>query len=1246
MKLHLPTKLRAAVIAAMAFFALAPAAQAEYDTTAATYTKVLQGKSTIATAGGQTSVEFASPVSALRSKEWTMIVSATGLNKYSSVFLQQGSGVFAGGADQSPDWLDARMTNGFGFMVSNNTLLVATSTTGNYSGNISAYAYKLTPSKVGAISSVDLVLGYTPTGWDEVNMAYTSGDLSIMSGSVTLSNGQVVQISQTPVFTDIALAGSSAPMEIRSTSALPANASTTVTIILPGDESNWTIAGLTSLENMKSGSFYADTTGEGNHTALDTADKVYFIGGDGVLFADEDATFSNEIATSFTMENPTAEAVIGLGAAAGKTLTMEHGDAVVATAEANGGLKVTGAGTVKMDCATGSTLSKLTIDSGSTLELNGGDHDITLTPGNTSSTSNLTATDSTVRLYVIDGQTVEIGKLTGNGNTSSLSVDGNGTLKATDITADGDVIVQSPATLKANSVTTDINAAGHGISLISDNATMEVTGAVEAHSIQTADATLKAGSVTAKRLVEGSSAIIMEGKGANAFTAQQLTATKDGVAVAGVQDAVITLTDDTFSSTGATSDTTFTKGASSVETSSTAGKLDMTTDGLTVAGAVTAGTVTLEDYDLTVGSTLNVTSLEASGDSVINVRTTLDADTLSLSDDVKATADTVDADTLTIKDSAAATAKTLKTDSATIGGTTTLTTAELKDAVVTATTAGFTSMEATAATIGDGYTLKGTGMNPATLSVGTLTAQGGSALSHVAVSSSTTITSSGTQTLNDVVFVNGYDKYTSDGTTPIFTVGSTTGLTDVHLTGSVSSASGVSLDKIVVNGDTIEFTDNAEHPTIVTLISSAAGVTVPTDYELNITPCVEAVITKDGDNLVLQGFNNREVLVNQLSDMPDRASAINSMLQVYDNGAMAGELNEVFKYLGRQYMYGTTPEALEAGLNARRTALAAAAGSSLANLTDAQRRGIEDVQKNLRNRIVQMGGQEEGILHGWDKGNVQAWVQGDGAFHTLSDSSTTAGYDYDVYGATVGANVDLNAHWTVGAALSAEYGSMSGKGSDKLDADTETTYLNLFGRYQKGHWTHIGIFTIGMDDTDTTRRVLDYKAEGSTSGTSFSGYYELGYLMPLDEEVRQLIQPIFNVSLTSAKTDSFTETGSIGTAGLKYDSQNLFYGSVGVGARYQAVLSRSVYERNTMLELRGQVNQHFGDSTDEATVSFIGGGSPYTVHGAKSGDFGVQLGAGLSIPVYNQTTLFGDVDGEFRSKQTDFRANIGVRYEF
>ena len=103
--------------------------------------------------------------------------------------------------------------------------------------------------------------------------------------------------------------------------------------------------------------------------------------------------------------------------------------------------------------------------------------------------------------------------------------------------------------------------------------------------------------------------------------------------------------------------------------------------------------------------------------------------------------------------------------------------------------------------------------------------------------------------------------------------------------------------------------------------------------------------------------------------------------------------------------------------------------------------------------------------------------------------------------------------------------------------------------------------------------------------------------------------------------------------------------TVGIGARYQGVMYETVHERNAVLEARALVTQDFGDKTDEAMVG-IGTSELYKVTGADSTGTGFELGAGLSLPVEQHTTVYADVDVTFRPDSTGFRGNIGLRYDF
>jgi len=94
-------------------------------------------------------------------------------------------------------------------------------------------------------------------------------------------------------------------------------------------------------------------------------------------------------------------------------------------------------------------------------------------------------------------------------------------------------------------------------------------------------------------------------------------------------------------------------------------------------------------------------------------------------------------------------------------------------------------------------------------------------------------------------------------------------------------------------------------------------------------------------------------------------------------------------------------------------------------------------------------------------------------------------------------------------------------------------------------------------------------------------------------------------------------------------------------------VGENLYNRTSVLELRALAKLDVGDRASEADVAFIGG-SRATVESAEPGAFGVELGAGLSIPVgdENDGTLFFDVSAEFRSGYSELNGTVGYRINF
>ena len=75
--------------------------------------------------------------------------------------------------------------------------------------------------------------------------------------------------------------------------------------------------------------------------------------------------------------------------------------------------------------------------------------------------------------------------------------------------------------------------------------------------------------------------------------------------------------------------------------------------------------------------------------------------------------------------------------------------------------------------------------------------------------------------------------------------------------------------------------------------------------------------------------------------------------------------------------------------------------------------------------------------------------------------------------------------------------------------------------------------------------------------------------------------------------------------------------------------------------------QDAGERDVSASNAFSGVGNVRTVKSSEMGLFGVEVGAGITIPMAeNAGALFLDITGEFRSKYTEVNGTVGHRFSF
>ena len=318
-------------------------------------------------------------------------------------------------------------------------------------------------------------------------------------------------------------------------------------------------------------------------------------------------------------------------------------------------------------------------------------------------------------------------------------------------------------------------------------------------------------------------------------------------------------------------------------------------------------------------------------------------------------------------------------------------------------------------------------------------------------------------------------------------------------------------------------------------------------------------------------------------------------------------------------------------------ASAAAMGAALAGT-------VESRLESIRNRTTTMGVNQ--CVVNEDMPYFNAWINAEGDYRELNNDGSMPGYKLSSWGGTVGFDVDCTPSFTCGLAFSALYGDFDSKGADHATGDLNTYYLTAFARYAKHRWTHTFVATAGLADTSLARTVNGAKVEGDSDGSMLGALYEVGYVFALDEEAATCLQPVFNVAVTHSTLKGYTESGS--NVALHVDDTELTRVSFGLGARLQAVVGESVYNRSSILEMRALLKADAGDREGETKVALAGSEMPMrSVKSAESGAIGCELGAGLTVPVGDEGgNLFADASVELRADYTNVNATLGYRVNF
>jgi uncharacterized protein YhjY with autotransporter beta-barrel domain len=272
------------------------------------------------------------------------------------------------------------------------------------------------------------------------------------------------------------------------------------------------------------------------------------------------------------------------------------------------------------------------------------------------------------------------------------------------------------------------------------------------------------------------------------------------------------------------------------------------------------------------------------------------------------------------------------------------------------------------------------------------------------------------------------------------------------------------------------------------------------------------------------------------------------------------------------------------------------------------------------------------------EGETAVWGRAIGAFGDTNGHAGSKGTDFRVVGAIAG--IDHNFSPTFMAGLAGQWTTTDVDFKGRPDnADVES--------FEMGAYMSIGDTRLYLNanasviwhEIDVNRFSPTGQAFGEYDGTTYSVFAEAGKTFETPE-VR--IQPFLALSFSHLDTNGYSETGSGTRLNVSDSTFDSFKSIVGARVAYPIALESG---RKVVPEFRLAWAHEFMD--DQASfVATIQGQQPVPsiVRGEKFSRDTAVVGAGVTVPLSDSSSLFIDYDGGFNSDITTHTVSAGVRF--
>ena len=306
------------------------------------------------------------------------------------------------------------------------------------------------------------------------------------------------------------------------------------------------------------------------------------------------------------------------------------------------------------------------------------------------------------------------------------------------------------------------------------------------------------------------------------------------------------------------------------------------------------------------------------------------------------------------------------------------------------------------------------------------------------------------------------------------------------------------------------------------------------------------------------------------------------------------------------------------------------------------------IQQSGKAIAARQSAQRTGISTGdmYSGGNV--WIQYAYNNATQKEKDGIYGYEATTHGFTLGADTELRADYTFGAAYTYSKGDIKGKDGSQSNFDTTGHIFSLYGTMPLANAVFLDTqFSYGRGENDGKRQV-DNAGEIKAKYNTSSWYLGVlaGSVMPLSAQWSWVPQLAFNYA--NIETDDYKEEGG------NTEANNLTFDKVstgkyeimemGVGVKMVGDMARDSMTIKPEASL--MVYHDFKDDPVTMTAHYAAGGNSFVVHGAKRDTTRMQLGLGAELEMNNNISMSLSYDYHWMDTFSNHGFKVKGSYRF